>query len=105
MATLAELSAIHARGSNEAEALVDKIKAAVLLAAEVIRLESTGTASHAQRALWAKEAFSNPTAKANEMLGAILAANSSATQAQILSASDSAIQTAVSNAVNTFITV
>jgi hypothetical protein len=105
MATLAELATLYSRGTAQSDALLDRIKAAVLVSAEAIRVEAPATTNHAERLLWAKSAFSDPLARAHELWGAMLAANSTSTTAAILAASDAAIQTAVNNAVNTYITL
>lgn len=102
MATLAELGTLYSRGTPESEVLLDKVKAAVLIAAEAIRVEAAAVPNHNDRFAWAKGAFVDPRAKAVQMWGAILAANATSTTVQILGASEASIQTAVNNAVNIF---
>lgn len=99
MATLAEQFDI-----NNNATLLNKIAASVAVEADVIRLEDGATANHANRLLWAKEAFSTPLDMAKRMMPAIIAANRTATKAQIEGASDSSIQSAVSATVNIFAT-
>lgn len=97
MATYEELRQLFSR-----DALRNQIEVAVIVAAEAIRTEDAGTANHANRLLWAKAAFVNPTAAALKMQMALLAANKAATVAQIIAASDETIQTLVNAAVNLF---
>ena len=99
MATLAEL---YTLGSSNT--LLDKIAAAVAIQAEVIRTENGATANHANRLIWAKQAFGGPRDMAQRMLWAILAQNAAATPAQITGAADTAIQSAVAAAVDVFAT-
>ncbi|HXH12336.1 MAG TPA: hypothetical protein VNP04_21530 [Alphaproteobacteria bacterium] len=104
MATLAELHTILVRGDAQRQDLFNKVVAAVIKQAEAIRVEASTTANHANRLLWAKAAFHEPQAKAEEMWAALLAANAGATVTQILGASDTTIETAVANAVDIFAT-
>lgn len=97
MATLAEISTLLNDGP-----LNDKCKAACLVAANAIQVESDATANHANRLKWAKKALTDPTSVGTQMLRAVLGANASATLAQINAASDTTIQNAVNAAVNTF---
>ena len=82
--------------------LQDKMVAATVIAAIDINNELTATPNHANRLIWAKQALSNPRAKAQEMLQAVIAINKSATLAQILTAADTAIQTNVDATVDLF---
>jgi hypothetical protein len=97
MATLYEIWTLL-----EDPALRQKVSAACLIAAEAIRTESDQTANHANRLKWAKATLQSPVQAGQQMLRAVLAANVSATLAQITGASDATIQTAVNNAVNIF---
>ncbi len=97
MATYTELYDLM----NES-ALRNKVAVACLVAAEAVRLEAEGTANHANRLTWAKATFTDPRAAGERMLPAILAQNATLTKAQILAASDGALQTAVNSAVNVF---
>lgn len=102
MASLAELASLHG-GGNDADILKDRIRAAVLVAAEAIRVEVTSTTNHAARLVWARKAFSDPRARADELWGAILGANSTFSITNIIGANDAAVLAAVNNAVNVFI--
>lgn len=96
MATLSELATLLNDGP-----LIDKCKAACLVAATAIIAESGATANHANRLLWAKKAFIDPVSQGTLMVRAVLGANASATLVQINSATDASIQTAVNAAVDT----
>ena len=82
--------------------LKNKITVACIVAAETIRTESGATPNHANRMLWAKDVFANPGLESDRMLMAVLAQNKNATVAQITSASDATIQTAVNTAIDVF---
>lgn len=99
MATYTELYDI----ANNAT-LLDKFTAAVAVQAEAVRNENVNTANHANRMLWAKQAFSDPRAMAVKMTWPILAQNAGQTKANILAATDANILTAVANAVDIFAT-
>jgi hypothetical protein len=95
MATYAELVI----ASNNS-ALMTRIAVACAVAADKIRLEADTTPNHAARVLWAREAFSDTGQAAKNILWSVLAQNRSATLAQIVSADDAAVQTAVDAAVD-----
>lgn len=95
MATYQELYALRANS-----ALRHRVQIATWIAADGIRAESDATPNHAHRLVWAREVLSFGGGKAEQMFCALLAANNGLTTAQIESASDAAIQTAVNNAVN-----
>lgn len=97
MATYVEL-----RGLINDPALKDRVSIALLVAAESIRTEDSGTANHANRVKWAKKILQDPDGNADDMLRALLAQNASLSVAQIQGVSDSALQAAVNNAVNVF---
>ena len=97
MASLTELQSLF--GNND---MLVKVEAAVIVEAEVIRTEDVGTTNHANRLVWAKQAFDNPRRKREEMWRAMLAANKDMDAGTILSANDAAIQSAVSAAVDVF---
>lgn len=99
MATYSELALIATNNT-----LLDKITAACAIQAEVVRNENGATSNHANRLTWAKQTFSDPRAMAAKMTWAILAQNQSATNAQIVAASDATILTAVAAAVDVFAT-
>lgn len=98
MATYAELLSIASTSAGEA--LRARIRVAVVVAADVVRLEPTATANHASRMVWARSAVSNPDAEAQRMLWAVLAQNRAFTVAQITGADDATVQTAVNAAVD-----
>ena len=98
MATYEELHNLLAQES----VLRNRVKVAVLVAAQAISVEPPATANHAFRLIWAKQAFQNPEARAAELFPALLAINKGATVAQILGASDTAIQGAVDGVINLF---
>lgn len=100
MATYAELLSI----AGGAQSLKDKIRVACVIAAEQIRTEDVGVANHANRLVWAKSVFENPSVQVERMLWAVLAQNKTLTTAQITGASDAAVQSAVDSAVNVFAT-
>lgn len=97
MATYAEIRDLFTDSS-----LRNKVSVACIVAAEAIRNEDAGTTNHANRLIWAKEAFSNPLTTSEEMLMALLAANKDETVATIQGASDAAIQARVNAAVDVF---
>ena len=95
MATYLELL-----GASKDDALNQKMRFAVVMAAELIRTESGATNNHANRLLWAKQVYLNPEHVANQMIMAVLAQNASSPLAAILAASDATIQTAVNAAID-----
>jgi hypothetical protein len=97
MATYAELLA--AAGNST---LMDKMRVAVIIAADKVRAEDVATPLHAERMLWAKSVFQNPTDAAKSMMWSVLAQNASASSAAILSASDATVQTNVDACVSLF---
>ena len=86
------------------EGLINKIKVAVVVAAEIIRTELVNTPKHPERLIWAKQVFTNPDAEVNRMVWAVLAQNRAATLVQITGADDATVQTAVNAAVDVFAT-
>lgn len=97
MATYLEL--LGAQGNDT---LRQKVMVACFVAAEAIRTEAGGTVNHANRLIWAKSVFIDPERAGNSMVWAVLAQNQSQTLANILAASDAAVQTAVNAAVDVF---
>lgn len=83
--------------------LIAKVTSAIAIAAEEIRAEDVATPNHDNRVRWAVRALQNPDGEARKMMWILLAQNSTLTQAQILGAADSAIQTAVDSAVTLFL--
>ncbi len=103
MATLAELATLYGRGDNTIDALVNKIVAAVLIKAEAVRAQTPQPPDYLDRLQWVRTAFIDPIAAADNLFGAILAANASATTTQIVNANDASIQGAVNTAVESFL--
>lgn len=99
MATFAELY-----GLFQDSVLLNRVTAACAAQAEVIRLELGTVQNHVNRLKWAKEAYTDPAAKARQVIWALLAANAAGTPAAIQGATDAAILTAVANAVDIFAT-
>jgi hypothetical protein len=98
MATYDELLAIASTTSGTA--LRNRIRVAVVVAADVIRAEAPATVNHANRLAWARLVLDNPDRQAERMLWAVLAQNRAATVAQITAADDATVQTAVNAAVD-----
>lgn len=100
MATYTELYSLMI-GQSE---LKNKITVAIIVAAESIRNEDEATANHANRLIWASQAFLNPSNMAEKMLMAVLASNKDETVSTINSASDEILQTCVNNVIDIFAT-
>ena len=84
-------------------ALKNRVTVAVMITAQKIIddvLAITGTTTQPQLDLWAANALSNPGSAASQIYPYVLAANASATIAQITGVDDLAIQTNVEGAVN-----
>ena len=90
MATLLELSSLFNNGD-----LIKKISAAVLITVKAL-LDATPTAADRT---YAAKVFETPHKEAHRVLRYLLAANESATVANITGSSDTAIQTEVDAAV------
>jgi hypothetical protein len=97
MATYAEL-----RSAEENDVLRIKVREACLVAATTIMAEATSVPNNAQRIKWAKQVFESPESAAAAMLPVVIAQSRASTFAQITTASDAAVQTAVDSAVNVF---
>jgi len=97
MATYQEL--FDLRNNQE---LLDKVRVAVIVAAETIYAEAGGVTNHANRLIWAREASIKPGQMAQVFMTSVLVANKSATVVNIVGAADAAIQTNVDNAVDDF---
>lgn len=95
MATYAEL--LEIRDGEAGAALRQRVRIAVIVAADLIRQE---TPAVAPRRAWARATLADPQTAADQMLWAILAQNRAATVAQITGASDATVQTAVNAAVD-----
>lgn len=98
MATYIELIGLSADST-----LKQRVTVACVIAANVIATEDPATVNHANRLEWGKRVYANPESMSSQMLWSVLAQNSSLTVAQINSASDAAIQTAVNNAIVSFL--
>ena len=97
MATYTELLNI---ATTTGGGLLDKIKVAVVVACDIIRLEADVTTNHANRLVWAAQTLQDPDTASRRMLWAVLAQNRAFTAAQITGADDATVQTAVNAAVN-----
>lgn len=84
--------------------LKNRITSAIAVQAEIIRLENVATNNHANRLLWAKQAFASPEGKASDMIWGILASNRTLTTAQIQNATDAAVLGAVAALVDVYAT-
>lgn len=99
MATYAELLK-----ASTNEIIINKIRVAVVIAAELVRTEADTTPKHAERLAWAKNVYANPDGEAQRMVWAVLAQNKDATLTAIEGASDATVQSAVNAAINVFAT-
>lgn len=95
MATYLELLQAQAN-----DTLRQKVRVACVVAADAVRVESYGTANHANRLAWAKGVMQNPELAGDAMVWAVLAQNAAVPLANILGASDAAVQTAVAAAID-----
>ena len=82
--------------------LKNRVQTAVIIAAETVMNEIDTTPNHANRLLWAKAVFANPSSEADRMYMAVLAANNSAPVASIIAATDTAIQANVDDHIDLF---
>lgn len=82
--------------------LLDKITTAIAVAADTIRTEAGGTANHANRVIWSREAAKSPHQMAGVFMTMVLAANKGASPGAISGASDTAIQTNVDAVIDYF---
>ena len=99
MATYAELLQ-----ASSNPAVINKIRVAVVIAAEVVRTEATNVPNHTNRLLWAKQVYAHPDTEAQRMIWAVLAQNKDAALGDITGASDVAVQGAVNAAIDVFAT-
>ena len=97
MATYEELFSLR---NNSA--LKNRVTTAVVIAAETVMGEDSGTPNHANRLIWAKGVFSSPEREAERMYWAVLAANSGMPLGTILAATDAAIQANVDEHIDLF---
>lgn len=84
----------------EDETLNQKVKVAVIVAADTVRLEVDTQPNHAARMKWAGKALRDQAGEAKRALWAALVQNRTLTLAQIKAATDAALQTAVDAAVD-----
>lgn len=83
--------------------LRDKVKVAIIIAADKIRVEDPRATPRAEaRQAWAKQAFLEPDSIVPAVLWAVLAQNRAAALSAVTGASDAATQTAVDAAVGAF---
>lgn len=99
MATYAELLQASVN-----EILINKIRVAVVVAAEIVRTELVNFPNHTNRMIWAKQVFIDPDIEAKRMVWAVLAQNRGFTYEQIIGADDLTVQDAVNKAVDVFAT-
>lgn len=90
MATLIEINTLL----GERDVLFQKVRAAMLISAEAVR--ANGSATALSKA-WAKRVFLNPDEQATGVYNAVIAANNTATITAIRGATDTQVQTAVTN--------
>ena len=95
MATLLELANIF--GTTDFTELLNKITVAVAIKADSIINEASPSAS---RLAWAQLAIEDPRQEAKKFIWGVIAANESVTVAQIIGASDNAIQTNINDYVD-----
>lgn len=80
-----------------------RVQVAVFIAADKIWAESDTTPFHAERLVWAKKVLTGSAGTGMSLImWVVLAQNRQYTTAQILGATDDAIQTAVDGVVNLF---
>lgn len=82
--------------------LIQHVREAVIVAATAIMTEDGATANHANRLLWAKTVFNDPSAAGMKMMYPVLAQNRAAPIASIIGASDDTVLAAVMTAINVF---
>lgn len=87
----------------EEERFIGKIAAAIAELCDDIRLEAGSTPNHAARVTWAKSAIMSPKTEARKVVWLVIAMNRNLDTQVILSATDAAIKTAVTSAVETLL--
>lgn len=106
MATYTELYSLL--GDGEAQELKNKIRIAIIIAAETIRAGNDGTdppwdqTNHANRLKWAKWAFGNTEQAFKEIFWTVIAANDASALTAIKTANDSTVQDNVNAVVDLF---
>jgi 2-oxo-4-hydroxy-4-carboxy--5-ureidoimidazoline (OHCU) decarboxylase len=96
MASYIDLASIS---GTEKSVLLDRIGVAAAIVAYDITQEDPGNAA---RRAWAKKTFANPRQMAMELYPVLLAANNTATIAQITGAPDATIKSNIVAVINTF---
>lgn len=97
MATYLDLARLPQTDPTEYGELEEKVKVAVAIKAQAIADSGTGTAG---QIAWAKTALRSTSQEARIVINYVLAANNGATTANVLSATDAAIQDNVDSAVD-----
>ena len=97
MATYSELYELRSNAN-----LLNRTATACMIAALAVMYEDEQTALHAQRVKWAVSVFQSPETWAQTVLRVVLAAVKDSTTAQILAATDTAIQNQVNGSINLF---
>ncbi len=82
--------------------LLDKVTVAIIVAAETVYAEAGGVTNHTNRLIWAREASIKPRRMAEVFMSSVLAANKDKTRANIIAATDIAIQTDVDAVIDDF---
>ena len=107
MASYLEIVAIYTHSVSGAQDLENEIGVACQIAAELIISGGDTSApfdqtagAHDQRILWVLQLLANPKSITRQMFYVVVAANNSATQANILGATDSAIQSNVNASID-----
>lgn len=81
------------------DTLRQQIKMAIAMTAYTIENEAAQVVNHAQRVAWAKAALASPDSAVEQIVWSVLAANNTASIAQLQAATDAQVQAAVDAAV------
>lgn len=102
MATLIEINSVAAGGTP----LAEKVKGAVLVAAQAIITEDPQTANHANRLAWSKRVFTDVNGNADDILKAVVvwsnAIDNTITPAQMDALDDATVVAYVASVINVF---
>lgn len=82
------------------QTLLERVAVSVSKAVATVAAESTGTANHAARLTWARQAMANPLKEAEQVIWILLAQNAGLSEAQIRAVADSALDSAVATLIN-----
>ena len=82
--------------------LTAKCRVALIIAAQTVFDEDPATANHANRVIWARAVLSDTEPRVNAAVRAILAANASASVAQIQGATDTSVQANIDAIIDLF---